>query len=381
MEKKRTVFLAAGGTGGHVFPAEALAKLLQARGFDVHLLTDSRGRRFVTAGAGGLSAGRLHNIAAATIASANPLRLGRSLWRLGCGFCRAWRLIRRCRPCLIIGFGGYPSLPPLLAARLSGVPIVIHEQNSVMGRANRLLARSAKAIAAGLPQKQENAAIADKIVLTGTPLRLQVLAVAHAPYRPAAAKGEFVLLVFGGSQGASFFSAIMPQALALLPAALRQRLSIIQQARAADVAALRAAYGKLGIKAEIAVFFKDLPALMAKAQFIIARAGASTVAEIAAIGRPALLVPYPNALDHDQRHNAAVLALAGGAETAEQVALTPQKLAAIVLSALENPEKMTAKAAAAAKAGERNAAEKLADLAETVLAAKRAKPIKRGAAP
>jgi len=358
----KTVFLAAGGTGGHVFPAEALGQALQAQGFAVHMLTDSRGRRFITAGEEGFAPANVHILASASLAGANPWRLAKGLWQLGRGFCQAVRLIRRFKPCLVMGFGGYPTVPPLLAARFLRVPTLIHEQNSVMGRANRLLARSARAVAAGFPPARAPAALAAKTVITGNPLRAAVLAAAKAPYQPARANEPFHLLVFGGSQGASFFSDIMPPALALLPPALRARLALAQQTRPADEAALRAAYARLAIKAEIAVFFKDLPALMAQAHYIIARAGASSVAEIAAIGRPALLVPYPQALDHDQRHNAQSLAAGGGAEMAEQADLTAAGLAARIARAMTQPEEMAQQARAAVRCGQREAVAKLAAL-------------------
>jgi len=362
IDTKKTIFLAAGGTGGHVFPAEALGQALQERGFNVHMLTDSRARRFITTGEDGFANDKVHVLSAATVASSNPLRLTKSLWQLCCGFCQSVRLIRRFRPCLVMGFGGYPTVPPLLAAYFMRVPSLIHEQNSVMGRANRLLARFARAVAAGLTPVRGQAAFAAKTVITGNPLRAAVLAAAQRPYQAAGDKAPFNLLVFGGSQGASFFSTIMPQALALLPQSLRARLVLTQQARAADEAELRAAYAKMAIKAKIAVFFEDLPALIAEAQFVIARAGASTVAEIAAIGRPALLVPYPQALDHDQRHNAQSLAAVGGAAMMEQAALTAPGLAEIVTKAMQNPGDLARQAQAAALAGQRDAMDRLVAL-------------------
>jgi len=367
-KEQKTVFLAAGGTGGHLFPAEALGRELMARGYSVHILTDSRARRFVATGAEGFALDKIHVLQSATIVSKNPLKLAKTFAKLLAGFWESAKLIRRCKPALIIGFGGYPTLPPLFAARFLHIPILLHEQNAVMGRANRLLADKARAVAMGFPPVAGQKNIyADKTVITGNPLRIAVLDAAAAPYRPAKANEQWTLLVFGGSQGASFFSEIMPQALALLPRAHLARLKLIQQARPADERALRAAYEKLGIKAEIAPFFRNLPALMAQAQFIIARAGASTVAEIAAIGRPSLLVPYPKALDADQKHNAEALAAAGGADVAEQADLAPEKLAALLNRAMELPQFLAQRAQAAAKAGNRDAVLKLADLAQNYL--------------
>lgn len=368
--ERQTVFLSAGGTGGHLFPAEALARVLKARGFEVHLLTDSRARRFINIEGGGFKAENIHEIDSATFAGKNPLRLARAAFKLARGFWQARRLIRRHHPVLLAGFGGYPTLPPLYAAHRQSVPVLLHEQNAVMGRANRLAAGFAAAIAMGFPPAKPMAqakALKAKTHLTGNPLRPAVLAAAKIPYQPAGAHQQFTLLVFGGSQGAGFFSAIMPQALALLPPDCLARLRLIQQARPADEAGLRAAYAELGIKAEIAVFFKNLPALMAQAQFIVARAGASTVAEIAAIGRPCLLVPYPKALDNDQLYNAAALAALGGAETAAEAQLDAKKLAAVLTRAMQLPQLLRHKAQAAACAGKHDAAEKLADLAIDII--------------
>lgn len=368
-KRQKTAFLAAGGTGGHVFPAEALGIALQARGWNVHIVTDSRARRFITAAEeaaqkqNGFAADKIHVLSSATLVSKNPLRLARSLALLLKGFWQSLRLYRRFRPHIVIGFGGYPTVPPLLAAFMLHIPALIHEQNAVMGRANRLLAHRAARIACGFPPVKAGGAFAAKTVITGNPLRPAVLAVCNASYQPADKKSVFRLLVFGGSQGARFFAEIMPQSAALLPQHLRARLRIIQQARAADEAELRAAYADLGIKAEIAVFFKELPALMAEAHFIIARAGASTVAEIAALGRPALLIPYPDALDHDQRYNARGLA-AHGAEIMEQSAASPKRLADLLTHILENPQNLQQKAQNIARQGKKNATEELAALTE-----------------
>jgi len=371
----QAVFLAAGGTGGHVFPALALAQALAARGYSPHILTDSRARRYITAANSGLADEHIHVLDSATFAGKNPLKLAGSARHLLRGLSQALSLCRRFKPVLAVGFGGYPSLMPLWAARLRRIPTLIHEQNAVMGRANRFLAGGAKAIALGFAPAAGSAArlppaLAAKAHIIGNPLRPEVLAAAQIPYHPAGKNDPFHLLVFGGSQGASFFSQIMPAALALLPAPLPARLRLTQQARGADEAELRASYQKRGFEADIAPFFKDLPALMAQAQFIIARAGASTVAEIAAIGRPCLLVPYPQALDDDQKHNAAALAAQGGAELAEQKDLSAAKLAAILARAMELPQLLAGKARAAQAAGSVDAVDRLADLAETLIKAK-----------
>jgi UDP-N-acetylglucosamine--N-acetylmuramyl-(pentapeptide) pyrophosphoryl-undecaprenol N-acetylglucosamine transferase len=263
----------------------------------------------------------------------------------------------------VVGFGGYPTVPPLWAAALRGIPTVVHEQNGVMGRANRALAPRVTAIATGFrtlakldPRWQT------KITFTGNPIRAEVIAAAAAPYVAPEAGGKLRLLVFGGSQGARVMAEIMPQAIELIPAALLVRLSIVQQARAEDADMVRAAYARLGIAAEVAPFFSDLPARMAAAHMVIARSGASTVAELSAIGRPAILVPLPHALDQDQFANAGVLAEAGGAIRIEQRDFTPERLATEITRLAGDPAHLIGMAQAAKSAGSVDAAERLAEL-------------------
>lgn len=372
MTAKGTVLLAAGGTGGHLFPAEALGGALAQRGFDVHLLTDARARRFVS----GFADDHIHIIRSATFSGAHPLKIIGALVKLMRGVAQSRRLIRKLKPCLVAGFGGYPTLPPLHAAASMGILTFIHEQNAVMGRANRFLAPRVKAIAGGFLEAEGRHA--DKIITTGNPLRPAILAAAHVPYRPAVGSGPFSLLVFGGSQGAAFFSGILPQALALAGESVRDRLVLTQQARAGDIESLRRVYQKLGVKADIQTFFKDMPDYIARAHYIIARSGASTVAEIAAVGRPALMVPYPGALDHDQARNAAVLARSGGVQVARQEELTPARLAGMIRDAVEKPEHLAAMAGVARSAGCLDATEKLADMAQALIAGKPVDAIKKG---
>lgn len=373
---KGVIVLAAGGTGGHLFPAEALAHELKSRGWDVHLATDARAQRF----AGAFAEDHVHVIRSATIAGRNPIALARTLWSLWQGNLDSRKLFRRLKPKLVAGFGGYPTLPPLYAASNMSIPTMVHEQNAVMGRANKGLASRVKAIAGGfLPET--GGTFPDKIVATGNPVRPPVLAAAKTSYRPAKEGQRFRLLVFGGSQGAQFFSQAIPEAIALLPEGQRARLLITQQARKEDEAAVRAAYQNLRVPADVAPFFNDMPARIADAHFVISRSGASTVSEIAAIGRPAMLVPFPHALDHDQAANAAALAAAGGCDVVRQAELTPQRLSEIISAAINEPERLEQQAKAAKSVGKPDAAQLLADLAEAIAAGKSVQEFKEGTRP
>ncbi|RWG85506.1 undecaprenyldiphospho-muramoylpentapeptide beta-N-acetylglucosaminyltransferase [Mesorhizobium sp.] len=359
------ILLAAGGTGGHLFPAEALAHELIERGWQVHLATDRRAERY----SGHFPAAEIHSIASATLGSKNPIAMLSAFWTIWQGVRQAGRVIARIRPEAAVGFGGYPTLPPLYAATRRKVPTLIHEQNAVMGRANKALASRVDAIAGGFLPEGASAAGA-KTVTTGNPVRPQVLEAAKAPYAASNDGEPFRFLVFGGSQGAQFFSDAVPAAIALLPEAQRKRLVITQQARAEDVARVKAAYANLGVDAQVSPFFTDMAARMAAAHLVMSRSGASTVSEIAVIGRPALLVPYPHALDHDQAANAAALAVAGGAEVHPQSTLSAERIAALVGGLIEDPGRLVAMAAAARSAGKPDAARLLADLTEAIASGK-----------
>ena len=350
------VLLAAGGTGGHLFPAEALAIALGARGATVDLATDHRAAHFK------FPARAVHLIPSATIRSHNPISLAHTATLLALGTARAWTLLGRNKPNVVVGFGGYPTVPPLLAASWRGVPTVLHEQNGVMGRANRMLAARVTAIATGFPTlKNLNRHWRSKMTFTGNPVRPQVVAAAAIPYATPG-KDKVRLLVFGGSQGARVMSEVVPAAIGLLDAALGMRLSVVQQARAEDVDTVRENYVRLGIAAEIAPFFSDLPARIAAAHVVISRSGASTVAELSAIGRPAVLVPLPHALDQDQFVNAGVLEIAGGAVRIEQQDFTPQRLAKEITAMAGDPDRLAKMAQAAKGCGTTDAAERLAEL-------------------
>jgi UDP-N-acetylglucosamine--N-acetylmuramyl-(pentapeptide) pyrophosphoryl-undecaprenol N-acetylglucosamine transferase len=355
------VVVAAGGTGGHLFPAQALSAALGRRGITVDLATDERATRYGSE----FPARQTHIIPSATLRAGNPIALTQTLAALGRGTAVAVRLLGRLRPAAVIGFGGYPTIPPVTAAALRRIPTIIHEQNGVMGRANRLLAPFVRAIATSFPGALDaHKLFAAKATHTGNPVRDAVIEAANVCY--AAPADSFRLLVFGGSQGARIMADIVPEAIGLIANEVRARLKVVQQAREEDVARVQAAYDRLAVDATVAPFFPGLPARMAASHLIVSRAGASTVAELAAIGRPAILVPLPHALDQDQRANAQVLEGAGGAIRLEQDGFTPQRLAAEVTALAGAPQRLVVMAAAARKCGALDAADRLADLVQRV---------------
>jgi UDP-N-acetylglucosamine--N-acetylmuramyl-(pentapeptide) pyrophosphoryl-undecaprenol N-acetylglucosamine transferase len=368
---EKIALLSAGGTGGHLFPAEALAHELKARGWTIHLATDARAEKF----AANFPSIKTHVIPSATISGKNPFAIAGAMTTLWRGYKLSRQLVAHLHPAIVAGFGGYTTLPALFAANRMGVPTLIHEQNAVMGRANALLASRVNAIAGGfLPQ--EGAAYPDKTVLTGNPVRPAVLKAMGQAYQPPVAGKPFKLLVFGGSQGAQYFSESIPAAVALLPEGLRSRMQITQQARADDEAAVKAAYAALGVNAEVSPFFANMPSLIADSHLVISRAGASTVSEISVIGRPSVLVPYPHALDHDQAANAAALAAKGGTIVRQQRDLSPQILSDLIAELATETAKASAMAAAAKAAGKPNAASLLADLTEAIAGGKSVKSFK-----
>ncbi|MFV2093731.1 MAG: UDP-N-acetylglucosamine--N-acetylmuramyl-(pentapeptide) pyrophosphoryl-undecaprenol N-acetylglucosamine transferase, partial [Hyphomicrobiales bacterium] len=303
------VLVAAGGTAGHLFPARALAEELAGPETQIHLVTDRRAAGFDE----DFPASSIHLVRAATPVGRSPLRTVQALVTLALGVVAAFRLVRRLRPDIVVGFGGYPTVPPLLAAWAARVPVLIHDQNAVMGRANRALVRVADVFATSVPApKLASAAALRKAVHTGNPVRRAVLEVRSIAYRAPAPSGRLRLVVFGGSQGASVFATVVPGALALFDAARRARIELVAQCRKGGRETLEAAYRQIGVDAEIAPFFSNMPARIADAHLVICRSGASTTTELAVIGRPAILVPLPGAIDHDQRENARELAAGGG---------------------------------------------------------------------
>jgi UDP-N-acetylglucosamine--N-acetylmuramyl-(pentapeptide) pyrophosphoryl-undecaprenol N-acetylglucosamine transferase len=361
---KGLIVLSAGGTGGHLFPAQALAEVLGARGWRVDLVTDERGDRY----GGTFPAEAMHIIPAATVRGGNPLTYARTMAVLGVGVVRAWFLIGKLKPRVVVGFGGYPTLTPVIAASLRRVKTAIHDQNAVMGRANRMLADRVDVVATSFPKVhmlgEKNA---HKAVRTGAPVRAVVIE-AVTPYAAPEAGGEFRLLVFGGSQGARIFSDVVPGAIARLDEAHRGRLKLVQQCREEDIERVRAGYEAIGVNAELAPFFTDLPKRIAEAHLVISRSGASTVAELAVIGRPAILVPLPHAIDNDQLLNATALAQTKGGWLLPQPAFTPHRLAEELTSRMDNPELLAATAQAAKAVGNPRAAETLADVVEALAA-------------
>lgn len=351
------VMLAAGGTGGHLFPAEALSAALAQRGAEVALATDTRAAKF------GEQFSQVHLIPSATLRGRDPLSIARTAATLSVGIVKAFVMLGRLRPAVVVGFGGYPSVPPLLAAALRKIPTVIHEQNAVMGRANKFLAPRVTAIATGFAGvTAHDPALAAKTIEVGNPVRPPVIDAASHAYDMPKVNGPFRLLVFGGSQGARVMADIVPPAIARLEDHLKMRLKVVQQARDEDLPRVREAYAKAGVRAELASFFTDLPSRMADAHLVISRSGASTVAELAAIGRPAILVPLPHALDQDQAANAAVLEAVGGAVRVLQADFTADRLAAEIAALAGDPERLGNMAKSAKSAGTLDAAAHLAEL-------------------
>ncbi|WP_374630945.1 undecaprenyldiphospho-muramoylpentapeptide beta-N-acetylglucosaminyltransferase [Ferrovibrio sp.] len=362
------ILLAAGGTGGHVFPAEALAAELASRGHAVAFVTDPRGKGF----GGGIQDVPLYRIPAGTPTGRNfagKLLAGTDILR---GILAGWRLLKRLKPAAAIGFGGYPALPLMLAATQLRLPSLIHEQNAVLGRVNRLLAKRVNAIALSFAETRFLPAGADA-TLTGNPVRAAILqAAAGASY--AAPLEEINLLVLGGSQGARVLSDAVPAALVGLPADLRGRLRVTQQCRPEDLERVRAAYAAGGIAAETAGFFSDVAARMTRAHLLISRAGASTTSEIAAIGRPSLLVPYAHATDDHQTANAQALVRAGAAVLVPQAEFTAERVASEIAALLAAPAKLAAMAQAARELSRIDAAQALADLVEETMRVRQAAP-------
>ncbi|MGD9967722.1 MAG: undecaprenyldiphospho-muramoylpentapeptide beta-N-acetylglucosaminyltransferase [Hyphomonadaceae bacterium] len=359
---KKIVVIAAGGTGGHLFPAAAFAEEMFRRGWRVVLMTDARGRRY----AEGFPAERVEDVPAATL-SANPITAIPAALKIWRGINAAKARFTQARPSLVAGFGGYPSFPALMAARAHKVPILIHEQNSVLGRVNRAMANAAQIVACGfdrldrLPQ-----AAASRKHVVGNPVRLPILAVRERPYPEAPAGGRLNLLIIGGSQGARVFGEVIPAAIALLPQALRARLDVVHQVREEQVEAARRAYKKANVNAEVAPFFSDMGQRLGAAHLVISRAGASSVTELQVAGRPAILVPFAAAADDHQTANAEGLTAVGAADLFTEAEFGPGALAALLERRLADPHGLAVRAAAARAAAKPDAAKSLADLAESI---------------
>ena len=357
----RHYVLAAGGTGGHLIPAFALAAELDARGHHVALITDTRGNLLP-----GKPASLVSHVLPAGRLGTNPLKWPQGIAAIFEGKRMALRLFESFQPSAVIGFGGYPALPALWAATSAGVPSVIHEQNAVLGRVNRFLAGRVNAIATSYRQVDRLAGkLASKVELVGNPVRAEVLALRDQPFPAFSEDGLLRVLVTGGSQGASVLSQVVPDGLAMLPPALRGRLQVTQQCRAEDIDAVRARYAGHEIPAELGTYFEDMAARLADSHLFIGRAGASTVAELTAVGRPAILVPLPIATDDHQAANTREVCTNGGARMIRQDRFTAAELAKQIQAIAMNPETLATAAHAAWNCGYPHATSDLADLVES----------------
>lgn len=360
MTVTRHFVLAAGGTGGHMVPAHALAAELGARGHRVALITDARGARIP-----GLFDGVETHVMPAGRVQGGPIGWLRAWFGIRAGRAMARRLHRGFAPTAVVGFGGYPALPAVLAGLDEGIATAVHEQNAVLGRVNRLLAGRVNAIATAYPDVARlKPRFRAKTRLVGNPVREVVREIGRRPFPAPAPGGPIRILVTGGSQGAAILSAIVPTGLGRLAEPVRRRLNIVQQCRPEDIEGVRAAYAGFGITAELATYLEDLPARLDAAHLVIARAGASTIAELTVAGRPSILVPLPSAMDDHQTANARELAAAGGAKAIAQADFTPDTLARAITEWVDDPEALIAAAAHAKACGLPNAAQDLADLVE-----------------
>ncbi len=354
-----TIVLGAGGTGGHIFPAEALAEELNSHGYRVVLITDKRGREYK----GILGSLERYTIRAGTFGRGFTGKIS-AVTDIAVGIFQARRLLKKIKPDVVVGFGGYPSFPTVYAASGMGIPTVIHEQNSVLGRANRLLTKRTTKIATTFPDTRFiDEPYKSKTVLTGNPVRAAIRALHAIPYPELSHDGNIHILVTGGSQGAAIFSQIVPAAIAALPGTLRSRIRVDQQCRPEDLETTRIAYAQMNISADVSAFFTDIPARLASAHLVIARAGASTIAELTAAGRPSILVPLPTSMDNHQYYNANSLEESGGGWMTPQEGFTAAALSSRIEAFLSLPESLTRAASAARKAGRVNAASDLAVLA------------------
>ncbi|HZZ32490.1 MAG TPA: undecaprenyldiphospho-muramoylpentapeptide beta-N-acetylglucosaminyltransferase [Phenylobacterium sp.] len=358
---RKIAVLAAGGTGGHLFPAQALAEALIVRGWSIVLASDER--------VAGLSqdfpAAHRIGLSAATYRRGNPLSMAAAGLTVLRGALQARALYHEIAPRVVVGFGGYPSAPALVGAILDRRRTVIHEQNAVMGRANRMLAGRVTRVACAFPTLlKAPAGVAASATVVGNPVRPAIRALADLPYAPPVADGPIRILVTGGSQGARLLSELVPAAIAALPDGLRQRLVVQQQTRPESMEAARRTYRNAVVDAEIAPFFRDMAGRLAAAHLVIGRSGAGSVCEFAVAGRPSILVPLAIALDDDQGQNAKLLADVGGAEVARESQLTVDSLAGALEKLLTNPARLARMAAAARSVAIPDAAERLADVVE-----------------
>lgn len=362
MSATRHYVLAAGGTGGHMIPAYALGEELIRRGHHVALITDERGAKIP----GVFGKGQVHILPAGRIAGGPVgwLKAARAIWQ---GRAMARRLYETFQPSAVIGFGGYPAFPALLGARSRNIPTLIHEQNAVLGRVNRLVSKRVDAIATAYPDVQRlPASCLGKTHMVGNPVRAEVVALREEDFPPFDEDGVFRVLVTGGSQGATIMSDVVPDGLAMLPPALKSRLQVTQQCRAEDIDAVRAKYKAHGIPAELATYIEDMPHKLNWAHLVISRAGASTIAELTCAGRPAILVPLPSATDDHQSYNVKAVVAAGGARAIAQPEFTSKELAKQIQKIALEPGALANAASRARSCGLPDATSDLADLVESV---------------
>ena len=357
---KQPIMIVAGGTGGHMFPGVALAQTLTMRGYRVIFVSDNRGADLSRESLG-LPEGIDRFVISSGRFGGGILSSIKGIFQLINGFSQAWRLIRRIRPVIAVGFGGYPTIPPILAAGLKGIPTVIHEQNAVLGRANRRLARGAQAFALSFNEPAKlSASGASRARVVGNPIRKEIADLAREPYLPP--NNIIQVLILGGSLGAQVFSKIVPAAFNTISPGTRLKFRVSQQCRSEDIVEVKEIYKKLQMNVELATFFEDIPSRIANSHMVICRSGASTVAELTAAGKPALYVPYPSAIDDHQTSNARAVEHGGGGWVFLQSEFTPGALAGWLEAAIENPKGLTGVAEAAKKLGNPAAADLLADL-------------------
>ena len=354
--------LAAGGTGGHMVPAHALAAVLIARGHQVALITDARGAKIPGLFEGVqthiLPAGRLTKVPTSWLPGVRAILSGRSM---------AKQLYKTFEPSVVVGFGGYPAFPALLGAFSAGIATAVHEQNAVLGRVNRLVAGRVDLIVTSYPDTDRSKPVwKAKTYLVGNPVREAVVKLGTEDYPPLDENGIFRVLVTGGSQGASILSRVVPSGLAMLPVALRRRLQVVQQARAEDVERVRAAYAEHDIPAEVHTYLTDLPERLGWAHLVIGRAGASTISELTAAGRPAILVPLPSAMDDHQTANVREMVAAGGARAIAEADFTPVELAKQMQKLGLDSGGLANAAKRALSCGRPNAVRDFADLIERI---------------
>lgn len=363
-EDSRVILLAAGGTGGHLSPAASLAQDLRSRGYKVALVTDKRGLAYANM----FEDCPVHVVRSGTFGSGIMGKL-RALIDLGMGYFQSSRLIDKLQPRIVVGFGGYPSVPPVFAAQRKNIPNIIHEQNAVLGRANLFLAPKADRIALSVNQTSGlHEAEVVRTIVTGNPVRDDIASLYNKPYPALEDDGPLRLFVLGGSLGASVFSDALAPALTKLSAAFRARLDITQQCRPENLEKVRDLYKSAGIKARLDTFFDDVPSILEQAHLVIGRAGASTVAEIASAGRPAIFVPYPYHADQQQKMNAESLAEAGGAWIMMQDGFTEDAILARIETFLQNPEILFRSAESARSCGKPDAARRLGNLVTAIAA-------------